>query len=160
MKSFILITLVLLCGCASRGLENYPTPRSVCPKDEERMVYVKPKSSNYKEPWSNEGMNIPNWINDPTIGGKYLAASGSCFKDGLSYSEYRNKAYESAVTEIGRSKSVKVKSVFKNYETGDGVSYVEDVSKLESTQHVTSAHIVSTWEHPARREYYVWVVVE
>lgn len=154
-----LFAFMIFCGCTNTHRDKVDSSPS-CAKDEEKMVYVKQKNANYKEPWSNEGLNIPNWINDPTINGKYYAAAGSCFTDGLSYTDYRAKAFESAIAEISRSMKVKVKSVYKSYETGDGVSYIEDVSKLESSEHVANAHIVSTWNHPIRREYYVWVVVE
>lgn len=153
--------VVCLFACVTLGCQNAPrsTP-SNDPKSDEKMIYVKPKLAYYKEPWSSEGIDIPNWINDPSIDGKYNASVGSCFKEGLSFTEYRNKAYEAAVSELGRSKGVKVKSVYKSYETGDGISYVEDTAKLESIELVKNAQIASAWDHPVRKEYYVWVIVK
>jgi len=154
----LILMSLLVCIVAGCGV-TMQTRQSSEPKDCEKMVYIKPKIEGYKAPWSNEGMSIPNWINDPSMDGRYNAAVGSCFIDGLSYAEYREKAYASAVNELGRSQKVRVKSIQKDYQTNDGINYFEGISKLESVQEVSNAKIVSTWTQPNTKEYFVWVVV-
>ena len=153
------LTICMVAGCY-RPMQVFDNKKSSDPKSYEEMVYIKPSQPGYKKAWSNEGLSIPNWINDPSMEGEYVAGVGSCFTQGLSYTEYKNNAYKYAVAEIGRSRKVKVKSVYKNYETGDGISYIEDTSKLESNEDISNAQIISTWVHPTRNEFYVWVVIQ
>ena len=154
----LILMSLLVCIVAGCGV-TMQTRQSSDPKSYEQMVYNKPRIDGYKAPWSNEGMSMPNWINDPSMGGKYKAAVGSCYEAGLSYAEYRDKAYKSAITELSRSVKVRIKNSLKNYQTGDGIDYSEDTTKLESDQTINNAEIVSDWTQPNTKEYYVWVVV-
>lgn len=154
----LILMSLLVCIVAGCGV-TMQTRQSSEPKDCEKMVYIKPKIEGYKAPWSNEGMSIPNWINDPSMGGRYKAAVGSCFIANLPYTEYREAAYKSAVSELSRSQKVRVKSVQKVYQTGDGIDYSEGITKLESDQVVNNASVVSEWTQTNTREYFVWVVV-
>lgn len=154
MNYIVFLIIVVLFGCSTPRIEERG------PKSDEKMIHVQPKLPYYRQPWSNEGLDVPNWLDNPTMDGKYYAAVGSCEMSGLTHSEYRSKAYEAAISELGRSKSVKVKSVYKSYETGDGVSYIEDTTKLTSSQDIQNASIVSTWIQPHKNEYYVWVIVK
>ena len=153
----ILICLVLLCGCTRIGDFN---PRSY-PKSEEQMVYIKPKLANYKTPWSDEGTSMPNWIFDPSMGGKYESGVGSCKMDRL-FEDYSKSAYTSALDAICQARKVRVKGIFKDYQaesTSAVVSYQESVAKLETIGVVEGARVVSTWIKTNTNEYFVWVVV-
>lgn len=159
MKFIIPLMVLIIAGCGVR----LPIPivsTSNNPKDDEQMVYVKPKNKLYVIPWTLEGLEVPNWIADPSMNGKYEAAVGSCLLIGMSLSDCKEKAFTSAINEISRSRSVRVKNIFKKYETGDGVNYVDDTTKLEASASIDRAIIISTWTQPNTKEYYVWVVVK
>lgn len=160
MKLLLLSLLICVGAGCYRPSQVFNTDKPTDPKSYEEMVYIKPAHEGYKTAWSNEGLTVPNWINDPSMDGRYVAGVGSSFMQGLSYTEYKNNAYKYAIAEIGRSRKVKVKSVYKNYETGDGINYIEDTSKLESNEDISNAKIISTWVNPIRHEFYVWVVVQ
>jgi hypothetical protein len=143
IKYFIL--LFLITGCY----------RPATIKDDESFTYIKP--SKFKVAWSKEGMYVPNWIEDPTINGKYEAAVGSSYMNG-SFSEYKEKAYINAITEINRSRKVHLKNIYRNYES-TGVSYEDNTSKLDTYGEIYNAKIASTWIQTNTKEYYIWVIV-
>jgi hypothetical protein len=149
----ILLALITFCGCSTR--QN--SPNIFDPNDEEVMVYIKPKMNNYKTAWSDEGTYMPNWIFDPTMGGKYEAGIGSAKMD-VPFTEYNASAYKYAINEICQSRKVKIKSLFKDYSTGDGVEYVDSTTKLETLGTIENARIVSTWIKTNTNEYFIWVI--
>jgi hypothetical protein len=156
MRFIIPLMVLVMAGCGVRAL----APVTNDPKDDEKMFYVKPQNKLYTTPWTMEGLEIPNWINDPSIDGKYQAAVGSCLQSNLSLSECKEKAFAAAISEIARSRNVRVKSIVRNYETGDGVSYYDNTAKLESNESIGETYIASTWVQPNTKEYYVWVIVK
>ncbi len=160
IKAISLVSLIFFFGCSARSGDYRPKAHSG-PKSEEQMVYIKPKLANYKTAWSDEGTSMPNWIFDPSMGGKYESGVGSCKMTGL-FSEYSATAYGNALNEICQARRVRVKGVFKDFQAesnSDVVSYQESTSKLETLGVVDNAKIVSSWIKVNTNEYFVWVVV-
>lgn len=160
IRVILFASLVLFCGCSVRN-GDYGPKQNIDPKMDEQMIYIKPKMTTWKTPWSDEGTNMPNWIFDPSMGGKYESGVGSCKMTGP-FSEYSSVAYGSALNEICQARRVRVKGVFKDYQTeskSDTISYQESTTKLETLGVVDNAKIASTWIKTNTNEYFVWVVV-
>lgn len=160
IKAILFVISIILCGCTAR-IGDCGTNTRFNPKDDEQMVYIKPKMANHITPWSDEGTSMPNWIFDPSMGGKYESGVGSCKMTGT-FAEYSAGAYSAALNEICQARKVRVKGVFKDYQSeskSDVVSYQEGATKLETLGVVDNAKIARTWIKTNTNEYFVWVIV-
>jgi hypothetical protein len=150
---YLVVAILLLAGCADRQV-----PVSTDARSDIKMEYQKPHSKNWVTPWTFEGYDVPNWVLDPTLNGKYEAGCGSANLSGKTLSEAKEAAFTAAVNEIASARKVHIKSVFKSYQT-DGIDYTEDVAKIDVDNRIANAKVVDSWTHSSTKDYYVWVVV-
>ena len=114
---------------------------------------------------SNDG---PDWLNDPTMGGKFpIAAYGVApYKLGGEGMQ-RDSAMASARTEIGRAVATKVQAVFKSWTREGGeitsqesksmaMQMEENISKNVTNQLVEATSQRARWIDPATKSMYVW----
>lgn len=114
---------------------------------------------------TNDG---PDWLNDPTQGGKFpIAAYGVAdYKLGGENAQ-RNSAMASARDEIARAIAVKVQAVFKSWTREGGeitsqdaktmaMQMEENISRQVTNQLVQATSQRARWIDPATKRMYVW----
>jgi hypothetical protein len=100
-----------------------------------------------------ENQEAPVWICAPKDTKEYITAVGSAEKSPLGFSFQRTEALAAARDELARRISVKVKNIFKRYESNVGVQknkttekVVENVSKQLADITLRDSKILATWQ--------------
>jgi hypothetical protein len=128
----------------------------------------RPPATNAPASATNEG---PDWLNDPTMNGKYLyAAYGTAEKMIAGEQLQRQNAMTDARKQIAAIISVKIQSVFKNWTREGGeittqdnrqmaMTMVEDVSRAVTNQTLEGSVQRARWISPTGK-LYVWVYID
>ncbi|MBN8527080.1 MAG: hypothetical protein J0M02_17230 [Planctomycetes bacterium] len=118
----------------------------------------------HRRPWSDDDVQKPAWIADPTRDGTIIAAWGSTPSDAVAgRGAMRDRALDSARRELARMVMVKVEAVLKDYvaESGAGVtSFAESVSRTVAVQSVKASYQRDEWIHPKTGELFIWAVAD
>ncbi|MCX8012762.1 MAG: hypothetical protein N3A02_00540 [Rectinema sp.] len=118
----------------------------------------------HRRSWSDDDVEKPGWIKDPTQGGKFIAAWGSAAHDPyVDTAEIRDRAVNSARKELARMVAVKVQAVMQDYvgaSQSDTVSFSQNIARAIAVQSVKGSYQRDEWVHPKTREMFVWVVVD
>ncbi len=100
-----------------------------------------------------ENQNAPSWICRPEDTKGYITAVGSAEKTNLGFSFQQTEAISAARDALARRISVKVKNIFKRYESNTGVKnntisekVVTNVSKQLSNLTLNDSKILNTWQ--------------
>ncbi|QCT95109.1 hypothetical protein FE773_07870 [Caminibacter mediatlanticus TB-2] len=100
-----------------------------------------------------ENQNAPSWICRPEDTKEYITAVGSAEKTNLGFSFQQTEAVAAARDALARRISVKVKNIFKRYESNTGVKgnlvsekVVTNVSKQLSNLTLNDSKILNTWQ--------------
>lgn len=114
---------------------------------------------------TNDG---PDWLNDPTQGGKHpIAAYGVADYKLGGESFQRDSAMNSARVEIGRAVASKIQAVFKSWTREGGeitsqdsktmaMQMEENIAKSVTNQLVEATSQRARWIDPATKRMYVW----
>jgi hypothetical protein len=116
--------------------------------------------------------DLPDWVRDPTKGGKFpLAAAGSARWSLTGFTQSRDQAANNARVELGRVVSAKVQAVFKDW-TREGGEITSQDSKLMAqtmaeniSRTVTNQEINGTPQRELHHDkssntVFVWVYVD
>jgi len=112
--------------------------------------------------------DVPDWVNDPTMGGKFpIAAYGVAdYKLGGERMQ-RDSALDAARVELGRAVSSKIQAVFKSWTREGGeitsqeskvmaMQMEENISRSVTNQVVQATAQRARWIDPATKRMYVW----
>ncbi len=121
------------------------------------MLFLGCSSKNKNIPQTKEcvveNQEAPVWICAPKDTKEYITAVGSAEKSPLGFSFQRTEAMAAARDELARRISVKVKNLFKRFESNTGVKketttekVVENVSKHLSDVTLKDSKILATWQ--------------
>jgi len=116
--------------------------------------------------------NLPDWVKDPTMGGKFpLAASGSSqwMKSGFAFT--RDKALNNGRVELGRVVSTKVQAVFKDWTREGGeitsqedrtmaMTMAENISRSVTNQEINGTPQRELYHDKGSNTVFVWVYVD
>jgi hypothetical protein len=100
-----------------------------------------------------ENEEAPVWICAPKDTKEYITAVGSAEASPLDFSSQRTEAMAAARDALARRISVKVKNIFKRYESTTGVKnnktaekVIENVSKQVANVTLRNSKILATWQ--------------
>ena len=140
-----------------------------CGDQREAAPVINPASSNPTPAPTN---NVPDWVNDPTLGGKYpIAAYGVSEKMMSGEGMMRDRAMNAARTEIARSVNVRVQSIFKDWTREGGeitsqdnkqmaMTMAENISRSVTDQVLTGASQRGRYAEPGTGRLFVWVYLD
>ena len=112
--------------------------------------------------------NVPDWVNDPTMGGKYpIAAYGVSEKMMAGENMMRDTALQRARVELGRAIDSRIQAVFKDWTREGGeitsqdnkqmaMAMVESVSRVVTDQSVKGASQRGRWAEPGTGKLFIW----
>jgi len=158
MKSLTLPLFAVLAACAVTGCGD----RDPAPVVNPTAPAAAPLPTN----------NVPDWVNDPTLGGKYaIAAYGVSEKMLSGEGMMRDRALNGARTEIARATQAKVQSVFKDWTREGGeissqdnkqsaMTMAENVSRTVTDQVLQGTSQRGRWVEPGTGKLYVWVYLD
>lgn len=130
-------------------------------REEQKPEQSRPQ---HRRSWSDDDVQKPAWIKDPTQGGKFIAAWGSASHDPyVDTAELRDRAMNSARKELARMVAVKVQAVMQEYvgaSSADTASFSQNIGRSIAIQSVRGSVQRDEWIHPKTREMFVWVVVD
>jgi hypothetical protein len=159
MKILVRTAGVVLSVCAVAGCGDQREPAPV----------VNPAASNPTPAPTN---NVPDWVNDPTLGGKYpIAAYGVSEKMMAGEGVMRDRAMSSARTEIARSINARVQSIFKDWTREGGeissqdnkqmaMTMAENISRTVTDQVLTGTSQRGRFAEPGTGKLFVWVYLD
>ena len=116
--------------------------------------------------------NLPDWVKDPTMGGKFpLAAAGSSQQMKAGFAFTRDKALNNARVELGRVVSTKVQAVFKDWTREGGeitsqddktmaMTMAENISRSVTNQEINGTPQRELHVDKASNTMFVWVYVD
>jgi hypothetical protein len=118
----------------------------------------------YVRPWSNDGIELPNWHRDPSLQGRYIGSWGSALPErGLTASQVRDLAADRARQELARMVAVRIAAAVYDYNgTSDAavINFSSSVSKSMALESIRNSVVRDLWEHPRTGEIYAWVIVD
>lgn len=157
MKTLSLPLFAVLAACAVSGCGDRPEP------------VVNPAAPLAAPLPTN---NVPDWVNDPTMGGKYaIAAYGVSEKMLSGEAMMRDRALNSARTEIARSLNAKVQSIFKDWTREGGeissqdnkqtaMTMAENISRTVTDVALSGTSQRGRFVEPGTGKLYVWVYLD
>ena len=102
-----------------------------------------------------DNVNAPEWICKDADNDKMITGVGSAEVTPLGFNFQKTEAIAAARDEIARKISVRVKNIFKRYESSAGVGkdknvekVVENVSKQLSYQTLNNSKLLKLWKSP------------
>lgn len=116
--------------------------------------------------------DVPDWVNDPTQGGKYLYAAYGVAEYKMSgEAMQRQQAAQNAQRQIAEIISTKIQAVFKNWTREGGeitsqdnrqmaMTMAEDVSRSVTNQTLEGATPHARWIDPATKRMYLWYYID
>ncbi len=114
--------------------------------------------------------DLPEWVKDPTNGGKVVGASGSSGPMKAGFNLARDTALNRARTELARSLEAKIQSAFKDWtREGGELTTQADKTMAMTVQETTTKTVVNQvlagatqkdlYQDKASGELFVWVVL-
>ena len=152
MRHFLLPSLLALVAVAVTGCGDQPREAAPAP--------VAPVN------------NVPDWVNDPTLGNKYpIAAYGVSEKMLSGESMMRDRAMNAARVEIARSVNTSVQAIFKDWTREGGeissqdnkqaaMTMAENVSRSVTDQVLSGTSQRARWIDPSNGKFYIWVYLD
>jgi hypothetical protein len=116
--------------------------------------------------------DVPDWVNDPTQGGKYLmAAYGVSEYKMAGEAHQRQAATQNAQRQIAEVLSTKIQAVFKNWTREGGeitsqdnrqmaMTMSEDIARSVTNQTLEGAVARARWVDPATKRLYLWMYID
>lgn len=116
--------------------------------------------------------DVPEWVNDPTLGGKYpIAAYGVSEKMLSGEGMMRDRAMQSARTEIARALNTKVQAIFKDWTREGGeitsqdnkqsaMTMAENISRTVTDTTLAGTSQRARFVEPGTGKLYLWVYLD
>jgi len=140
-----------------------------CGDPREAAPVINPASNNPTPAPTN---NVPDWVNDPTLGGKYpIAAYGVSEKMLSGEGMMRDRAMNAARTELARSVNARVQSIFKDWTREGGeitsqdnkqmaMTMAENISRTVTDQVLAGTSQRGRFAEPGTGRLFVWVYLD